>query len=284
MLSSYKNIVLLIQGPILSIGRTYFSTPLHAYEERVLGRQTEVECATTYNAESNISELARVYKYLGARVIYSGWSSEYTKSLADNKNIDFYLLNKDELAKSQGYEHPALASRKLFINNKQKSYFSTLQGLIKARQEWGGDLTILKVRSDIFFDVSLMHKLCMLGSRKQFFVVESVPFNGGVPQWGGLGDFFCCSKIDLQVDIFEDLYNRSLSNESYNESPHADYSGAVLSQVALKKISSVITADYDLLDGLIWRGIPRSIERIVKGASFLNRDNCGKIITFSSDK
>jgi len=254
-----RGIGVVLQGPLTSVGRTYFSSELHAHDERVLGVQTETDHALPYDARANVMELARIFRFLGLPVVYSGWETDRAWLEQESHRFDALVISNDDLAQARSHSHPALASRRLLLNNKEKLYCSSWAGL-QAAHETLGLRYALKMRSDIFLDPAhLVENLDRMHSQPRYLGVQRLVVRDGQPDPFSLADFFTQGSTELQIALFGDLYHRSVAGQAYHESPHPDFFLGLLTQVREGRMDGIFTAQAALLRQLIWRGVPASV-------------------------
>lgn len=128
---------LIIQGPILSIGRTGES--LFATHQSLSEKYVKFDC--TENINSIIGQNSKIFN----QIILSTWSNESTKSLKEAKN--FRILRLEDNLRML----PNLSNSSFYTgNNKLRQFYSTIKA-IEELKKLDIDYCI-KVRTDQFID------------------------------------------------------------------------------------------------------------------------------------
>jgi len=132
---------LLIQGPIISKGRTGKTVNVSA---RKVNNSEVVE----YNCSANIDRLISNYGMIFDETVCSTWNDQYSKVF--NPNVNYYLTLEDitpPLPNKKYVSNESVAVRNMF-----RQFYGTLEGLKKFKNV---DY-IIKIRSDQYFDLSIL--------------------------------------------------------------------------------------------------------------------------------
>jgi hypothetical protein len=235
--------VLLLHGPIQSIGINFLTSQLHAAPED----RNRVSAA--FSAAENIRSLSHVFRGRGYKVVYSGWSEDQAWITQHQSLFDAYCINdQKELPDSVEFQG------RLIQNNKEKLYFSLYQGLREIESVMGQDCTVVRLRSDVAVDVKEIDKLVLTCfNYPQSILVEfanpdNVLF---VP------DFITIADLATHSKLYRNLSRLCRQSGGHHISSHIDHGIEFLRMREQSELSQVICMTRALHDAMVWRGLPR---------------------------
>lgn len=204
MISNDFKIGLVIQGPLVSKGRT--GSTVHIPFDQV--KEGDV---VEYNCVDNIINVYDAYTSVFVEIICVVWDDEdpaLVKELIDSIGSENVYPVKDITKK--------ITPRGQIIggNNKYRQIYSTLKG-VQLLKERGCD-HVIKMRSDQMFDLRILlnNYLNVLKKRTGFVMLPRIPFG----QWDCITDFYFVASINL----FENLLESYLGADEFFDSVHTD--------------------------------------------------------------
>ena len=235
--------VLLMHGPIVSHGINFLSSLLHASPEE------RERASVAFNAAENIRCLSHVFRSRGYKVVYSGWSDDTEWIQQHSYMFDAYCIN-DQKSLPNSVEFQG----RRIQNNKEKLYFSLVQGLREIEGTIGKDCTVVRLRSDVAVDVNEIDKMVLTNaSCPQSILVEyanpeNVLF---VP------DFITIADLGTHLRLYENLRRVCRERGGYHISSHIDHGIEFLQMLEQGELSQVVCMSRALHDTMVWRGLPK---------------------------
>jgi len=188
---------LIIQGPILSIGRTGES--LHDARGG-LG----VDRIVKFDCSDNINQLIATYGNVFDIIVISTWETENLEKITISKNVHV-LQNRDMLKKLSPNSNQIG-----FQGNNKYRHFYTIQNALRYIKSYNVDI-VVKVRSDNFVDASLLLD-CVKSDISKLWFPKTISFANY------LEDFY----IGGSVNNLRDLCDAMLSGRPLHKSDHLD--------------------------------------------------------------
>jgi hypothetical protein len=180
---SYMRTALIIQGPIISIGRTGQS--LNNPDETL---------NSTFNCVENINFYIENYSSYFDYIILSSWKDQDTSKILRKENV--HIVLSPEMRKGSRNIDRRLG---IYRDNKLRQFYSFREGLLLARH-LGCELSI-KVRTDNRVDVENIYKCALMDSNKLW-----VPKYDSIPNF--LGDFYYAGKTNLMIEFCNVLLDK----------------------------------------------------------------------------
>lgn len=237
-------VAVVIQGPIISKGRT-FETNRMFYLNKFKNLD---DLVVNFNSEATILKNVKQLKKLGIhKIVYSGWTtdvtSEFKKKLtrlgvkaivSDPSSAKSYKRTGGNLYRLKDSN---LDSNPLFYDNRIKQYYSFLRGLDRLKEEYDdlSNLIVIKMRSDIELDFNtLVNFICSNKNliKKGSLIIQYLTTfkNCGTIFQLHFPDFWFVSNGKTLKDIFEELYFRDLAGKYFSASPHEDIFCSIINQ------------------------------------------------------
>ncbi len=238
--------VLLLHGPVISYG----SFPIIT----LIGNSGREAPMATYNCEHNILTQAWVFRQHGYKIAYSGWSDD-DEWLEANRDLFDYLVTSDQnlLHKDSTY------FGEVILNNKEKLYYASLQGLRLIRANLGDDAMVFRLRSDVA--VSPDHAITEMNRlvrHSRDILIEHCDMQ----KMFSMPDFIMMGEVAVLEAIYESLYTRSRDGTAYHVSSHIDHSFTCLSLQEQGMLGRIICMSRNIFDSMVWRGLPRYLEHV----------------------
>jgi hypothetical protein len=235
------NKVLLLQGPLKSSGRDYFTS--FAMYRRLM---TEQEALVDYDATANILRLAYFFRQLGYRIVYTGWEADREALQAIAGQFDLLQLIEPVSVRDP-------SSFALIKNNRVLMYQAIDSGATAARQAWGDDALCLRLRSDLWLQPFLVDRYVRLLAADENAGALLVSHINRA-DLRSMPDFIFGARAAVLSGLFSALYQRALAGQSHSSHVHFD----IMSELVQQKpaISSVLTCRREVLESFVWRGCP----------------------------
>ena len=224
-------ITAIIQGPVTSNGRTFQTSGIGEAKKSA----NESDLIVNFDSSSTILENVRRLREHGVQVIYSGWIGDCSSALkGEIERAGAKVILSDGNNAPSFVEKNSPFGGVLSINNKSKQFYSILKGLELIDNL--SEHTVIKIRSDILFNLDQL-LLEIKRSEKQIFngalILQYLKSDDSLRESSGepdlwIPDFLFVGRGDVLHYIAKDLVNRSLSDKSYNDSPHVDLGNAIL--------------------------------------------------------
>jgi hypothetical protein len=238
-----QNKVLLLQGPIESVGINFFSERIYRTpEERKL-------VWAKYDCGENVRALSHVFRSFGYKIVYSAWSEDSDWIIKNANLFDAVCVNSQaEIASTVEFMGRPIQ------NNKEKLYRSIYAGLIEIQKQFGADCAIVRMRSDIAVDIREIEKAVEISEQFQSsFLVEYADQTNifYVP------DFITVGSLALTMSLYRNLISLCDRNESYHISSHIDHGIELFNLQEKGILKHLICMHKEVHDSMVWRGIPR---------------------------
>ncbi|RZT05400.1 hypothetical protein SAMN05216319_5308 [Duganella sp. CF402] len=227
--------VLLMQGPTQFPSRPLYPEMFYPPNE--------------YDARYCITQMARVYRALGYKIVYSGWLED-EEWLNANRELFDYLVVSDQhqLNTESSYFGNTIG------NNKDKLYYAALQGLRLIRAELGDHALVFRVRADVTLNQRLIDAhLTRIAPGSGDLMIEYC----NVTNMMSTPDFLLLGESGVMATLYEGMFQRSVSGAAYHVSSHIDH---MLSYLLLQQqglVGQIVCMSRQLYDTLLWRGVPR---------------------------
>lgn len=243
--------VLVLHGPVQSRGINPVSQRLYPDAE------SREKSRSLFDSAPTIIALATAFRAAGCRIVYSGWLED-----ADWLNDNRALFDQLVLSDQSTLRTETVREGQVMVNNKEKLYYGSLRGIELARQHYGDDAVVFRLRSDMAVDYRAalrdMERV-QAGSRAlliEFLDVSKSMFSP---------DFMLMGEARTLYAVYERLYTLSRDDYSYHVSSHIDHMFAYLFLRREGTISEIFCMSRALFDSQVWRGVPRYLEHCFPG-------------------
>ena len=197
---------LIVQGPILSVGRGGKSAWL-------TNEQIEKEDIISFNCEENILKIIDVYSPSFDLIVISTWNNEFLTQyfidkIKEYKNVILSLNTDIDIPKVKEFNYKSkLQSEAIVKNNKLKQFY-----LIYKALEFDSDNSKdwVKVRTDQFVDLKFVLDLKI--EKNKVYVPKTYP--------RGFHDFYFIAKRDFMYKI---SYNYVFNHKELESNLHKDF-------------------------------------------------------------
>lgn len=238
-----RNKVLLLQGPLNSVGINFFTEGIYRTPEE---RQ---KVWASFNAAENIRALSYVFRAYGYKIAYSAWSEDSDWIVKNSELFDVYCINSQ-------HEIPSTVEfmGRPIQNNKEKLYCGIYEGLRKIQSVYGNECVVTRIRSDLAVDVREVEKsVTLAGEYERSFFVEFADKRNMfyVP------DFITIANIIVTLNLYRNLISLCEKNESYHISSHIDHGIELLNLKEKGLLEHLICMHRGIHDSMVWRGLPR---------------------------
>lgn len=233
--------VLLLQGPLTSSGRDYFTT--YALNRGLLG---EEEALVPFDARANVLRVSHFFRRLGWHIVYTGWVQDGAALQALAPAFDAL-----ELLDPEPVQDPSFF--RVIRNNRALMYQAIAHGAEVARARWGDESLVLRLRSDLWLDPTLLapamrllgdetHRRTLLASHLVKHDLRHLP------------DFVFGARAAPFAEWFQSLRRRAEQGQSHSTHVHHDLMAELLARRDL--FGTLITGSRALLHSFVWRGCP----------------------------
>jgi hypothetical protein len=233
--------VLLLQGPLCSSGRDYF-TSYAMYK----GLMSEAQALVPYDASHNLQRLAFFFRRLGYRIVYTGWQAD-----ADALQALAGCLDALQLLAPRDVQDPS--SFQLIRNNRALMYQAIAGGAALAAERWGEDALCLRMRSDLWLNPLLMERaLALLNTPADQHALLVSHVNKA--DLRSMPDFIFGARASVLDSLFGGLRDRAHAGTSHSSHVHFDIMTELLQRKA--QFPALLTGPRALLESFVWRGCP----------------------------
>lgn len=238
--------VLLLHGPLDSVGVNLVSQRLHP------DTINRAHAYASYHCAQNINALANAFRVYNFKICYSGWNEDREWLEANRELFDYLVISDQTNLKSENV-------REGFVipNNKEKFYFAAYQGLQEIKKHEPDNAQVFRLRSDI----AIRPDLAAVEVAKAMHDpdVVRIEYLNGEKMWV-FPDFMMLARLDLMHEIYQGMYERSISGNAYHISSHVDHSLTCIKLKQAGRVSAIHCMSRALFDSVVWRGIPRYFE------------------------
>lgn len=215
------------------------------------------ETYAAFDCRQIIISMAYVFRAMGYKVVYSGWQEDEEWIRASGVMFDHIVISDHTRLKDY-----SIFGGKSILNNKEKLYYISLQGMRTIRENIGDDAIVFKLRSDVTVDhreIDLNMSRLLAGAGD--ILIEYCDVNNMY----STPDFMLAGEVKVLEAIYDKLYQDSVNNTCVHVSSHVDHTFAYLTLQEAGLIRYIIAMTRGVHDSVVWRGMPRYLSQILPG-------------------
>ncbi|MGZ3184118.1 MAG: hypothetical protein ACXU8N_16905 [Telluria sp.] len=245
--------VLLLQGPLHYRGINPITQNLFTDKE------SRAKGAGHFSADQTILAMALVFRGLGFKIVYSGWTDDAAWFDDQAALFDHVVLSDQSQLASQ-----SVFKGEVIPNNKEKLYYAAWRGMQKVVEAWGEEPVVFRLRSDIAVDYRCaLAEAARLAPGSRELLVEY--YDTKRAMW--MNDFMQIARAGVLLAVYRELTERSLSNQSFHVSSHVDHYMTYFKLYNDGALSRLLCMNRAMYDSVVWRGIPRYMETVFPAAT-----------------
>lgn len=246
------NKVLLMQGPLVSTGRDYFT-------QFALIRQllSEAESLIPFDATPNIRRSAHFFRQLGYKIIYTGWSDDQVALEKLSGCFDvLQILDRNEPPEGT----PLNARFTLIRDSRLPMYQAIAAGAHAAVENFGPNCACLRLRSDLWINPLLITPYVNLLARTDRAGTLLTTYLMRNDHRRSLPDFVLGGLAERLGGLFSRLHDRTVEQRSHHANIHVEMMIELMA--ANSGFESIVTSNQAVLESLVWRGCPNLVRLI----------------------
>ena len=243
--------VLLLHGPVKASG----INPITQNIARDSHSRTLI--SEPFDAGSTIHALSYVFKVQGWKIMYSGWEEDGPWLRSKSDYFDHVVISDQTVLPSETVFRGVPIQ-----NNKEKLYSGVMRGAQAARDVFGEDALVFRLRSDVSVHYAYaMVEMLRLEKNPNCVMIEYMdmtkPFS--------MPDFMNAASAKILAAVYQHLFERSRAGNPYHISSHVEHSLAYMYLQEQGVIADMLCMGRQLYDTVVWRGIPRYLENVFEG-------------------